>query len=393
MERRDFLKGITIMAASPLAAAEPLVDAATAKDWLARWQTNILESAKARPCDKEMGEQIGWRISPHLTGFYYGYLATRDAKWVELLVDWADSWIKRGVKEPDGFMGWPLVDPDGNGSGLYADSLLGESMALRPIVLLSEEILKTPALEPKFGAKARGYLELAGRLFEKWDSRGCWHEVKDGGLWVFPPFGIDRQSGQWTASYEQRKTDGFSHPDNKENEMAGWMLAMYDVTKKPVYRERAESWFRLMKSRMKLREDGKYFVWDYWDPAGAWDYRSDGSTKHWVGVHPNGGYYQMDVSAIVEAFEHRLVFKREEIDRLIATNRDFMWNKELQPARFQRIDGGEPDPRWKNSPGVLWTALAPYDETLRKIFVANHNPSTWGSMITTPWFLSLRTRA
>jgi hypothetical protein len=93
------------------------------------------------------------------------------------------------------------------------------------------------------------------------------------------------------GGYARRKTDGFSHPDNKENNIARWLIAMYDVTKKPVYRERSEKWWQLMKSRLKLREGGKYFVWNYWEPAGPWDYKGDGSTKHWVGVHPNGGYY------------------------------------------------------------------------------------------------------
>jgi len=163
---------------------------------------------------------------------------------------------------------------------------------------------------------------------------------------------------------------------------------MHDVTNKPIYKERAEKWWRLMKSRMRTREEGKYFVWNYWDPAGPWDYKSDGSTRHWVGIHPNGGYYLIDVESIVTAFEHGLVFTKEDIDRLIATNRDFMWNQQVTGARFQRIDGGRPDPRWENSPGVLWTALVPYDETLRKIFVANHNPSGWGGLSATPWFLA-----
>ena len=68
MKRRDFLKGIAgkaVVAASAAglfsdrqllgAAGEPLVDAATAKDWLARWEANILNSVRARYCDKEMG--------------------------------------------------------------------------------------------------------------------------------------------------------------------------------------------------------------------------------------------------------------------------------------------------------------------------------------------------
>jgi hypothetical protein len=86
----------------------------------------------------------------------------------------------------------------------------------------------------------------------------------------------------------------------------------------------------------------------------------------------------------VTTITNGLVFTKAQIDRLIATNRDFMWNGQVTGARFKRIDGGEPDPRWKNSPGVLRAALVPYDETLRQIFEANHNPASWGGLASTP---------
>jgi hypothetical protein len=369
----------------PPAVAEPL-----AQDWLARWEKNIVDDSRNRYCDREMGEEIGWLVSPFLNGFCYGYRATHDPQWVDRLVDWADAWIARGVKEPDGYIGWPKGDgastsvvPD-----LFTDNMLGEAMALRPVVLLSGDILKTPALKPKYGAKAEGYVKLAEQVFQKWDSRGCWREVKDGGLWVVPPFGIDRQTGKWTAGYAQRNTGGFSHPANKQNLIAGWLVAMSDVTGKPVYRERAEKWWRLMKSWMRLHGDGKYFAWNYWDPAGPWDYKPDGSPKHWVGVHPNGGYYGIDVEGMVTAYEHGLVFTKDDLNRLIATNRDFMWNQQIAGAKFQRLDGGQPDNRWKNRPGVLWTALVPYDATLRKIFEGTHDPTSWGGLSATPWYIA-----
>ena len=62
----------------------------------------------------------------------------------------------------------------------------------------------------------------------------------------------------------------------------------------------------------------------------------------------------MDVKAIVTAFEHGLVFKRDDMDRLIATNRDFMWNQEMHPAKFQRIDGGQPGSALERFP---WSAV------------------------------------
>jgi len=282
-----------------------------------------------------------------------------------------------------------MPDPDGpSSSSLFASSLLGEAMALRPVVLMAAEILRTPALQPRWESPARRYLEVAAQLFEKWDARGAWREVKEGGLWIQPPFGIDRATGRWTAEYAHRATGGFSHPDNKENEIALWLLAMFDATGQGVYRERAAQWFRLMRSRLKLREGGRYLVWNYWEPAGPWDYQPDGAPKHWVGVHPNGGYYRMDAAAMTAAFEHGVVFTREDIDRLAATNREFMWNHQLRPAKFQRIDGGRADPRWKDSPGLLWTELTPYDETLRQISLANHNPATWDGISATPWFVS-----
>ena len=391
MNRREFLWDLVLAgAALPLVNSDVrgAAGADPTQDWLARWEKNILGRARSRYCDKEMGEQLGWLVSPFLNGFYYGYLATRDPKWVEMLIDWMDSCVRRGIEEPDGFVGWPKSGMDTTES-FYTDSLLGEAMALRPVVLTAGEILKTPSLKGNFDSQAQAYLRLAERVFEKWDSRGCWREIANGGLWVVPLFGIDPKTGQWTEGYTRRNSDGFSNPDNKENHIARWLIAMYDVTRKPVYRERAEKWFRLMKTRMKTRQDGTYFVWNYWDPAGPWDYKADGSPKHWVGVHPNGGYYGIDVEAIVTAFEHGLVFTKEDIQRLIATNRDFMWNQQVTGAKFQRIDGGQPDPRWRNSPGVLWTALVPYDETLRRVFLTNHNPSGWGGLSATPWFLAL----
>jgi len=402
MKRRQFFQELkTLSAVSAawaftggfrLGAAEDRasqwIDPTTARDWRARWEKSVLErSVKNRYCATEMAEELGWEVSPFLDGFYYGYLATHNAKWVERLIDWADSCIKRAIREPDGFFGWPKVSDQTE--GFNYDSMLGEAMILRPMVLMADEILKTPALRSKWGGKAQGYLELAERTFEKWDSRDAWRDCQVGGLWVVQYFGIDPVTGRWTEGYARRKTEAFSHPDNKENLIALWLITMFDVTQKPIYRERCEKWWQLQKSRLKTRGEGKYFVWDYWDPAGPWDYKPDGSTKHWVGVHPNGGYYAIDVEGIVAAFQHGLVFSRADIDRLIATNHDFMWNQEIVGAKFQRIDGGQPDPRWKNSPGVLWEALIPYDATLRKIFLANHRPDTWGGLRTTPWFLSL----
>jgi hypothetical protein len=399
MKRRVFLGSLSagvggmLLAPAALSRANsytPGREAATSvpSDWLPRWEQHILRSSKRRYCDTELGEEIGWLITPFLEGFYYGFKSTGQTAWVERLADWAEAWLKRGVEGPDGYMGWPKRGTGGSvGREFLADSLLGEAMALRPLVLMARDVDKSAPLKERFGAQADNWLKTAREVFAKWDTRECWREVQNGGGWVVPEFGIDEKTGEWTEGYQRRKNTGFSNPANKQNHIARWLLAMHAVLGDPIYRDRAEKWFRRMKAGLRTQENGKYAVWNYWEPAGPWDYKPDGNPRHWVGVHPNGGYYGIDVAGMVAAWERNLVFTREDIERLIATNRDFMWNQKEQGARFRRIDGGSPDPRWENSPGVLWSALVPYDRKLREVFIGNHNPASWGGLSVTPWFL------
>ena len=206
------------------------------------------------------------------------------------------------------------------------------------------------------------------QIYEKWDARGAWRETDNGGMVTIElPFGIDQKTGNWTDRYARRNAPGvgFSHPDNKANLIADWLLAMFDATAKPVYRERAEKWFKVMKTRMKLKHDGKYEVWNYWEPAGAWDYKSYFLPKHWIGVHPNAGYYDIDAEAIVTAYEHGLVFNKDDINRLVATA--------IAEKRY-------------------WTALVPFDGTIQKQFEETLDPGGWNGLSRAPWYLAIQLR-
>ena len=355
---------------------------ATAADWLAQWQNYITNDCKDRNCDRENAEELAWLVAPYMEGFYYGYLATGDPKWADMFIDWTDSWVKRAVKEPDGFPGWPKLQPAGTDvdhlNDYDADSLLGEAVMLRPVVLMAGVILHDPALKEKYGAKAASYIQLAKVIYQKWDQRGVWrmvdteypkgepmvddHLVLIARISVVLPFGIDQKTGKWTDGYATRNDPhvGFSHPDNKANMVARWLLAMSDVTGDPVYKERAGQWFQVMKSRMTLKPDGTYDIWNYWQPAGPWDYKPDGSTKHWVGVHPNAGYYQVDVQAIADAFQHGIVFTKKDIGALVKT--------------------GLADNR-------TWEGLVPYSPEIRKRFESSFKPGTWGGMSAVPRYL------
>jgi hypothetical protein len=341
-------------------------------EWQSRWERYITKVVRNRYCNTEMGEEIGWYLYPILAGFHYGYMATQDVKWIELLVDWADCWIRRGVREPDGYLGWPKFDAAGanidNLDRFYADSLLGEAMALIPIVLMSSEVLRNQDLKEKYGAKALGYIEVSEQVFKKWDSRGIWRQTDDGGIIsVVLPFGIDKKTGGWTDGYDNRydRRIGFAHQNNKANLVASWLLAMSEATGKSEYRERADKWFRLMKSRMQLTDNGLYQIWNYWEPAGPWDYTS-GLPKHWIGVHRNPAYYEIDVEAMVLAHEHGVVFTKDDISRLVATS--------VAEKRS-------------------WPALVPYDPAIQKRFEDSHKPDSWDGLALTPWYLALQGRS
>jgi len=356
---------------APPAMTLTKMDEAKQKDWLARWDKNLSSQYTGyRQCDRAMGEEIAWTMAPVVDGFYYGYMATKDTKYVDMLVDWTDSLIKRAVKEPDGFPGWP--GKDGNGTWVdqmdqkyVTDSMLSEAMVFRPVVLLAGEMTKDPALKEKYGAKGESYIKFAEQLYDKWVKRGGWRETKDGGLMsVVLPYGVDPTNTKW-VDFDTRNDPGHgaSHPNNKANQMARWMLAMWDVTGKPEYKDHAERWFKVMKSRMKPKDDGTYEIWNYNEPAGPWDYKADGSPKHWVGVHPNGGYYFLDTLGIVAAYEHGLVFTKPDIDRLIATAK---------------------------ATNRMWSALAPYDVEIQKHFEATADPEGWGGLSDVSWYLMLQ---
>jgi hypothetical protein len=269
-------------------------------------------------------------------------------------------------------------------------------------------------------------------------------------------YGIGKD-GNWDAAPAARQDPNlaFSHPDNKANKIASWMLALWDVTGKPEYKARAEKWYKLQKSRLTLKSDGTYQIWNYWEPAGAWDYRPDGkATKHWVGVHDRAGYYEADVSGMVEAYEHGLVFTQADIAHLIQTAKT-SWvgtspgslgaglsvsivsaggaakainacmpnSKTAEPASAGSgaLSGKIVSVQWdvKADQGKIvaqpkdpaadpmtltlnkdtkvqvlrmWSALAPYDVEIQKNLEATENPDSWGGLSGAAYFLMLQAK-
>ena len=172
---------------------------------------------------------------PIITGSWRHGTAT----WIERSIACTDAWLRRGVAEPDGFIGWPKFGAAGNPTdqldSYYADSLLGEAMALRAH---RPHVGGDPSRSLDFGhdmATRRGAISKSHKAFyDKWDKRGSWRSVDGGAVAVVLPYGIDPSTGKWTENYQKRfdRTIGFSLQDNKQNLVALWMLAMHDADRR-----------------------------------------------------------------------------------------------------------------------------------------------------------------
>jgi len=168
-----------------------------------------------------------------------------------------------------------------------------------------------------------------------------------------------------------------SLPFNKQFDMAIAALRLWRITGEEEYRDRAERIFRLMKSRIRLVDD--HYVWNYWEPLGPWDV-GKGDLRHWVNVHPYRNYQAREVGDIVEAYHSGIVFDREDIEQIVRTNLDVMWNGDVDNPQWRNSDAvgkWEPPPEgWKGRAGTLWSALKNFDETVRSLYEQSLKPGT-----------------
>jgi hypothetical protein len=162
--------------------------------------------------------------------------------------------------------------------------------------------------------------------------------------------------------------------------------------------------------------------------------------KHWVGVHPNGGYYDDDTQGIVDAYEHGLVFTKADIDHLIDTaktswtggnpalpvagmaisvqpasgtakvlNACFPNSKTAEPtsAGSGALSGKIVSVEWDAAAARvtiktdkdtkvqvlrMWSALAPFDTEIQKNFEAVEEPDSWGGASGASYYLMLQSR-
>jgi hypothetical protein len=308
------------------------------------------------------GEWFCWRAAFSAEDFLTAYLAYKNVAWLVEAEKYYDFCVSKLAKDPDGWEGW-IGPPQDDTPGIAVDAMVGDAILCATLLRFAEIVSRDPALKTRFGQKADAWIKLSTRMcWEKWNRRGCYYE--DGGLGSYHgyPRAIDPKTGQWM----ERPSLGLGDPLNKNYVIAIAILRLWRVTGREEYRERVEKIFARAKAVWRYFADEDRVVWSYWIPHAPFDLEGR-APKHFVGVHPNGGYQAGEVSAFVEVYDSGLVFEQIDLERIIRTNHWMIQDR--SEGKYRAADGSSEN-------GALWTALDRFDLGIRKAHEANLNGKT-----------------
>jgi hypothetical protein len=328
------------------------------------------------------GENFCWNARVGMDQFINNYRLTKDTEWLDAGVKYYDFLIGRMDTDPEKYKGW--IGPYEYDSTYYQDALVGDAILLTGILDFSVLVLEDETLKSKYQDKANSYVEIAKKDFvEKWDKRGCWYEDEPYGSYIgLSKFLKSDNLKEWVYAPEVSRA-GISHPFNKQMDAAEVCLRLYRITGDKFYWDRAEKIFFTAKSRFQYFDN--HYCWNYWEPLAPGDVNLiKKDTRHWVGVHPwRSGYQAGEVGKIVEAYHYGMVFDEQDMQRIINTNLNVMWNKDkvnpsfinsnglgadhdtLGMGAFQAVNGHSN--AFKNA-GELWTSLLDFDQTIRDLY-------------------------
>ena len=171
-----------------------------------------------------------------------------------------------------------------------------------------------------------------------------------------------------------------SLPFNKQDDAAVLAMKIYRITGEKSYRDRAQKIFAFQKSRMNLA--GDYYTWNYWEPFGPWDVDvAKNDTRLWMNTHGGRNYQAGEVHMIVDAYNTGIVFDQKDIERIITTNLQAMWNQDKTHPKFLNSSatlagtgpeeahtyGDAGEGQASSHAGCLWTSLDQFSQTVRDL--------------------------
>ena len=332
----------------------------------------ILKEAAQKPLILgKSNESYFWVMSARMVPLVKAYHYSHDTAFLEAFVPIMEQVLSQRYVHPTKpeWSGWFEYDP-GEEVNFRHLALIDHDTILYyvPVLMFVQEVRADPKLKEKYGQKAEKWMKDVEASIRGWDKRGCWHDFPDGSGWYscvtqYP----DPKTG------ELKKLDvlgaGGVVPYNKVHALFEALSLAYRLTGDEWYRGRMEKCCKFFRAHW--RQDDKHVEWNYRDHAFAGDYESgvlgQGKTRTGAFVHPKGGYYALDVEGVVRAWDLGGFYKKEDIDKLIKTNLEFMWMGDEKDPRFKMISGGYKAEE-KYYKGYLWTSLAHFSPKVRELW-------------------------
>ena len=326
----------------------------------------------------ENSELYCFLVTPRIAPLIKAYQYSKDPEFLEAFVALMEQILSQRYIHPTKkeWNGWwhykgfdVVIQPNRPGRewGMLDDA----SFYFKPALEFALVVRDDPALKAKYGAKAEAWAKDVEESIRAFDKRGCWHD-------------IDAKTGWYTEATEYPDPNGNIVKRDPNDSWAGGSQEYYKVSALNealalAYRLTGDPWYRTRMEktaadwRRHWREDAKHVEWNYRDNRFAGDYVSrvygQGPLRRGEYVHANGSFCLADVGAAVALYDVGVFFTRQDMEKLIKTNLEFMYRGD-NPPTFLDVDGKTPEqrPYTYHKRGRLWTALAHFSPKARELW-------------------------
>ena len=323
------------------------------------------------------GEQVGWNWNWYLAQLMPRCEKTPTDEWLRPTEKILNTMFDKMTEGPDGYRGF--VGPYIYNAEFWCDAHVSDAI-LCGHALTFAMIVREHNLEEKYGESCRRFIDVVAKdLVAKWDARGTYVEdgpfagYREGTLFCKPN---DMKNWFEMESSRPNNAPAPSLPFNKSLDMGHCMLQLFYLTGDASYKDRAEKIYNRVKAGMN-RFDGAY-TWNYWEPISPKDILETAPGRydlsHWVGTHPYRDYQLGEIEKIIFAYDMGVTFTEDDIRRLVATNLNFMWNKDLDEPQWSNSDSklpgykkAAPSAAYPTTAGTVWAPLARFDETIGRL--------------------------
>ncbi len=342
---------------------------------------------------KGFGLKVGNDIAPMLETMLWGYRYSGNVRWLDRFVEVMTALEKLLVEDPDGNLGWysapssrmfgeswPPRWPDDSSRMAWQHAEARVIAACADFELLVRDDAE---LKDKFLDTAQRWTKLAEtKLLPKW--KDDYTEIsQDRAVVTWPSHVFAEGKKEWLPFPGNPDGKiGLTLPHAAISEIILRDLKLWQLRGDNAYRTRAAKLLRWQKSCLRFyrggpinqyglysgKPDTSVYFWHTWDPAGDWDFRSEGGAAFGMYMAVEPSKYGRDIEAFVEAYHTGTVIDRQDIERLVQT-------------QLKKMLTGSPEkPTWKDQrgerPGMLWPQLAEFDEQLDALLKAAPEAAT-----------------